>query len=902
MNALPLLALMLLHPAGVADDKKPRTLAADDLKALAWRCVGPANMGGRAADVAFAPGDTKTFFLAFACGGLWKTVNRGTTFTPVFDGEATSSIGSVVVADAPATWRGWDDEKDVPKEKRGEKGKAKIVWVGTGEGNGRNSSSWGEGVYRSTDGGSSWKKLGLEDSKDIPRLAVDPRDPDVCYVAALGHLWGPNKTRGIYKTTDGGKTFKQVLFVDDKTGAIDVVLDPKDPDTVYAAMYHRARTAYSFESGGPEGGIYRSRDGGKSWTKLTKGLPVQTGRIGLAVSASNPKVVMAAVESDEGGGRNIDDNRSRKGGIFRSEDGGDTWTRVNVQIPRAFYFSKIRVDPQNDRRVYLLGWDVWRSEDGGRTFVAGLTDKLHVDWHAMTIDPTDPDHLIVGSDGGFYQSYDRGATWDFMNQIAAGQFYNVAVDDSEPYRISGGLQDNGSWMGPSNSTAETGSSGITNAHWTVIGGGDGFHVAFDPKDPNIVYSESQGGFIGRINLATNEGKNLHPDPKEGQNGFRFNWNSPYFVSPHDPTTLYLGGNYVFKLTHRGDEWQRISPDLTTRDPNKMDTTGSNAETHCTVVALAESPLSKGTLWAGTDDGLIQLTTNDGGDWKNVTPKAVGGRYIANIEPSHHDRNVAYAAVDGHRSDDYDPLILMTADGGRSWQDVTGDLPKGASVRVVREDLHSPNVLYCGTETGAYVSPDRGKRWMKLGSGLPTVAVHDIVQHPRENDLVIGTHGRSIWVLDDVSPLASLSPTKDLQLFPIRATAPKLRGYIDGLWGDKFFAASNAPLGVKINYWVREKQDGSASIKIENAAGDTVATLSGSANSGLNRAIWDMQPEQKRRLQNEGQEGPIYVPAGTYKVSVTVGGKTETTNLVILPYRLNTEFTTPPVSKGKRDDD
>ncbi|AIE84715.1 VPS10 domain-containing protein [Fimbriimonas ginsengisoli] len=906
MVALPVLLSLLAH----SGDPKPRVLSADDLKALSWRSVGPANMGGRVSDVCFAPGNAKTFFVAFGCSGLWKTTNRGTTFSPVFDHESTSSIGSVVVADAPANWRGWADDKEVKADQRAEKGRGKIVWVGTGEGNGRNSSSWGDGVYRSTDGGASWKKTGLEDSRDIPRLAVDPRDPDTCYAAALGHLWGPNKTRGIYKTTDGGKTWNPSLQIDENTGAIDVAIDPKDPDTVYAAMYQRRRTAWSFQSGGAEGGIYRTRDGGKKWEKLSKGLPGQSGRIGLAISPSNPKVLMAAVESDEGGGRNIDDNRSRRGGIFRSENGGDTWTRVNAQIPRAFYFAKVRIDPKNDQRVYLLGWDIWRSEDGGRTFLAGQTDKLHVDWHAMTIDPEDPDHLVVGSDGGLYQSNDRGATWDFLNTMAVGQFYNIAVDMSDPYRISGGLQDNGSWMGPSSSLIETGgtpNTGITNGDWKVIGGGDGFHVGFDPTDPNIVYSESQGAFVGRINLATGEYRTIRPDVKEGQSGLRFNWNSPFFVSPHDPKVLYLGGNHVFKLTNKGEDFAKISPDLTTRDPNKMDTTGSNAETYCTVVSLAESPVQKGLLWAGTDDGLIQVTSDDGAHWQNVTPKAVSGRYIAKIEPSHRDRQAAYVAVDGHRSDDYDPCVLMTLDGGKSWKEITGDLPKGASVRVVREDLHNSSVLYAGTETGIYMTADRGQHWIRLDTGsLPTVGVHDIVQHPRDMDLIVATHGRSIWILDDAAALGELTSAtvaKDLHLFPILATRPRLRGGLDGMWGDRFFGAANPPLGAKITYWVRDKQDGSASIKIEDAKGETIATLTGPANSGLNRAIWDLQPEAKRRLQNHGEDpGTVWVPSGTYKVTVTVGGKSESTNLVVPPYHLGSDVPLPPVSRGKRDDD
>jgi len=897
-----LLGLALISPHR-CDDHKPRTLASDDLKALAWRSVGPANMGGRVADVALAPGNAKTFYVAFGCSGLWKTTNRGTTFAPVFDHESTSSIGSVAVSDAPESWSGWSSETEVPKDKRAEKGKGKIVWVGTGEGNGRNSSSWGDGMYRSTDAGTTWKKVGLEDSHDIPRIAVDPHDPETCYAATMGHLWGPNKMRGVYKTSDGGKTWHPSLQVNDHVGAIDVLLDPRRTETVYAAMYERLRTPWSFHTGSTDGGIFRSEDGGKNWTKLTKGLPAETGRIGLDLSRTNSKVLMAVIESDEGGSRNIDDNRSRHGGVFRSEDRGDSWTRVNSLAPRAFYFSKIHIDPKNDRRVYLLGFDIWRSEDGGHNFIAGQTDKLHGDWHAMVIDPEDTDHLIVGSDGGLYQSNDRGATWDFLNTMAVGQFYNVTLDNSDPYRISGGLQDNGSWMGPSETLSETGpipggiNVGITNADWRTIGGADGFHTAFDPLDPNIVYSEGQGGGLGRINLATGEYRSLHPEPKEGQNAYRFNWNTPFFVSAFDPSVLYMGGNHVFRLSHRGDEWSMISPDLTTRDPMKMDTVGSNAETHCTIVALAESAVSRGTLWSGSDDGLIYVTSDDGKAWQNVTPKAVAGRYVANVEASHHDRLVAYAAIDGHRSEDYGPCILVTFDLGKTWRDITADLPKTASVRVVREDLRNSSVLYAGTETGIFLSADRGQHWLKLDTGsLPTVGVHDIVQHPRTGDLVIATHGRSIWIMDDASALGQLTSAnlaKEVHLFPPATARVKLRIGLDGIWGDHLFGAANPLNGARLTYWVRDKQDGGAAIKIEDSSGETVATLTGSANSGLNRATWDLQPEAKRRLPNRGEDaGLTFIPPGTYKVTVTVAGKSTTAPLIVAPYHFGSDA--PPL--------
>jgi photosystem II stability/assembly factor-like uncharacterized protein len=838
-------------------------LTTDHFSAFSWRSIGPANIGGRVADIAFAPGNAKTYFVGFGCSGLWKTTNMGTTFTPIFDNEVTSSIGSVVVAETA-------------------KGKADIVWVGTGEGNGRNSSSWGNGVYRSTDGGASFKNVGLEDSRDIPRLAVDPRNPDICYAAAQGHLWGPNKMRGIYKTEDAGKTWKPALQISDKTGACWVQLDPKDPNTVYAAMYQRLRTPFSFQSGGEEGGLYKSTDAGKTWRKLTNGLPTQTGRIGFDIFAKDPKVIMAVIESDLGGGRNIDDDRSRSGGVFRSADGGENWTRVNALAPRAFYFSKIKIDPEDSNRVYLPGWNILVSDDAGATFRDGFSNKNHVDWHAMIIDPSDTSHLVVGSDGGAYQSFDRGLTWDFMNSMAVGQFYNVAVDNSSPYRIGGGLQDNGSWMAPSSTMLETGSYngsvniGITNAAWSVIGGGDGFHVAFDPTNKDIVYSESQGGELGRINLKTNGYRNLKPIPKEGQLGFRFNWNSPFMISAFDATKLYLGGNRLFKLTQRGDNWEAISPDLTTKDPDKMVTTGSNAETHCTIVTLSESTLKPGLLWTGSDDGLVYVTEDEGKTWTNVTPKQVKGRYIAKVDASHSDPKVAYVAVDGHRNDDYDPLVLATKDGGKSWTDITNNLPKGASVRVIKEDLRNPNALYVGTEQGFFLSLDKGGNWMKFhNGGLPTVGVHDIVQHPTELDLVIATHGRSVYVLDDFSPISNAKPGFEKEaaiLFDPAPAIPTVRGGLDGIWGDKFFGATNAPLGARFNYWLKDASE-SVSIEIRDANDKLVNTVSGPGKAGFNRTFWDMRPKSEVALANKGEEpGSIYVPAGTYTVVLKVAGK------------------------------
>jgi len=879
----------------------PRTFTADDLKGLKWRSVGPANMGGRVADIAMAPGNPKTFFVAYATSGLFKTTNAGTTFTPVFDKQETLCLGSVMVADAPPDWPGWTDDKSSDNDggkhaDATEKGKGKIVWVGTGEGNGRNSSSWGHGVYRSTDGGDTFSHLGLADSHDIPALAVDPRNPDVCYVAALGHLWGSNAERGLYKTGDGGKTWRPVLQIDHDTGCCDVILNPTNPDIVYAAMYMRRRTAHSFQSGGPQGGIYRSTDAGQTWTKVTAGLPPQTGRIGLDIHRKNPNVLVAVVESDVGGwGVDVWDNRSTAGGVFRSDDGGDTWQRMNELNPRPFYFSRIRIDPVDDQRVYLLGWTLYVSDDGGRNFLSGGARKPHVDMHALRIDPDDPDHLLMGTDGGLYQSFDRAKTWDFLADVAVGQFYNVALDMSDPYRIGGGLQDNGTWIGPSGtiklSEAEMGAEnvGITNQDWQFVWGGDGFHVAFDPTDPNIVYSEAQGGAVGRAHLNTGRRTQINPSPKEGQPRFRFNWNAPFILSPHDPAILYFGGNCVFKFTNRGEHWERISDDLSHRDIDKVTTVGSEAETHGTVVALVESPMQPGVLWAGTDDGRMHVTTDDGGAWRDVTPPQVNGLYIANIEASPHDRDTAYVAVDGHRSEHYDPLLLVTTDAGRTWTDITGDLPPKWSTRVVREDFRNPNVLYCGTENAAYVSIDRGGRWVKLnGESLPPVSVHDLKQHPRELDLVAGTHGRSIYVLDDASPLSQLNDEvvrSEFHLFDVPPAKPRWFLPYGGMWSDRMFTAENPAMGARITYWVRDFARDDVKLEISNADGLTVRELTGPAKPGLNRVTWDLEPEKHQRIGNpdiQWLRQTVFVPPGQYTVRAKLGDHRVETTFTVLP--------------------
>ncbi|HET9514051.1 MAG TPA: hypothetical protein VFO95_08975, partial [Gemmatimonadales bacterium] len=721
------------QPAPVAPAAAPVTSA--QLAALRARSIGPALMGGRVSDIALHPTDQFTFYVGLATGGVWKTSDNGDTFSPVFDGQPVASIGAIAVSPSAPN----------------------VVWVGTGEANDRNSSGWGNGVYRSTDGGGKWTQVGLATSRTIARIAPHPTDSNTAYVAAMGDLWSPGGERGLYKTTDGGVTWKLVLSAaaphDKDAGAGDVLIDPANPNTVYAALYARRRTAWSFAAGveltkQDVGGVFRSTDGGATWKKLAGGLPAQTQRIGLALYPKNPRILYAVIQSDAAGTQNIDDNTSRAGGVFRSEDGGDTWRRMNPLNPRPFYFSQIRVDPENDQRIYVLGFALHVSDDGGRTFREDHFKNVHPDLHAMAIDPRAPARVILGTDGGVYQSFNRGGRWRFLNNIPAGQFYRINVDLSTPYRICGGLQDNLNWVGPS---AVWSKDGIRNSDWINIGGGDGFYCVFDPEEPAIVYTESQQGYAHRMDLRSGQVKGLRPEPAEGQAAFRFHWNSPLIASRHQPGTMYLAGNRVFELTERGEKWRTISPDLSTGDLARMVTTGSGAETFGVVYTLAESPAKAGLLWAGTDDGKLWVTEDGGANWTDLTaglPAPARNQWINRVEASAHNPAVAYLVVSAFRTGNYAPLVYRTADRGRTWQSIAGDLPAGDPARVVREDPKNPDLLYAGTETSLWLSLNQGRNWVKFG-GLPPVMVDDILVHPRDHDLVIATHGRSVYIIDDL---------------------------------------------------------------------------------------------------------------------------------------------------------
>jgi photosystem II stability/assembly factor-like uncharacterized protein len=851
-------------------------------KNLKARSIGPAVMGGRVSDIALDPHNPFVFYVGLAHGGVFKTEDNGVSFDPIFDKQPVLSIGAVAVAPSDST----------------------VIWVGTGEANDRNSSGWGNGVYRSTDGGENWQNIGLKESRAIGRIVVHPSKPEVAYVAVSGHLWADGGERGLFKTTDAGKTWKLILQApaqhNARTGCCDVVLDPANPEIVYAALYARQRTPWSFTSGpgvtGGEdvGGIFKSTNGGANWKKLTDGLPAQTGRIGLAVSASNPRVVMAEVQSYEGGTSSIDDMRSKSGGVFRSENGGEKWTRVSAINPRPFYFSQIRVDPANDQRVYLLQYALLVSDDGGRNFREDLSDKVHADCHALVIQPgTVPppkppkpedkgkppkppvcQRLLLGTDGGVYQSFGAGKGWEHLNRIPAGEFYRITLDETKPYfRIAGGLQDNENWVGPSGVQSK---EGIRNSDWISLAGGDGFYVVFDPSDRDMFYAESQEGEVHRINLRNGEMRRLRPEPHEGQPKYRFHWNSPLIGSVHKPGVIYLAGNHVFRLTDRAEKYAVISPDLTRNDPARTTATGSGAENYGVIYSLAESPKRAGLLWAGTDDGRLWVTENDGGKWTELTdnlPEPARGQWVTRIEPAHGDPNVAYVATSAYRAGDDRPMILRTADLGKTWQPVVGDLPANAPVEVVREDLLNSKLLYAGTHFGLFASFDQGTHWIRVGD-VPAVRVDDVQIHPRTSDLVIGTHGRSIAILDDTVPFRELTPeiaAKPAHLFSVRSVtgAYLSAGYADSN-GKGVYRGTNPPEGALFTVWVKDFTGEEIKIAVTKLTGQPVANLKAPGAPGFTRLNWDLRPTKDVSIEYGGDDPKRLLPAGDYTAELTFG--------------------------------
>ena len=854
-----------------AQDKNANKLDETFLKNLQFRSIGPAIMGGRIDDIAVVESNPSVYYVGAATGGVWKTVNNGTTFEPIFDTQPNTSIGDIAIAPSDPN----------------------IIWVGTGEANNRQSSSWGDGVYRSLDGGKTWANMGLRDTKHIGRVVIDSRDPNIVYVAALGHLWGPNKERGVFKTTDGGKTWSNVLFVNEDTGITDLAMDPQSPLTIYAAAYQRRRTPWGFNGGGPGSAIYRTVDGGANWTKLTKGLPEgTTGRIGLDVYRGNSNTVYAIIEN-------------AKGGVFRSDDRGDNWRKLSDLDSRPMYYSQIRIDPNNDQRIWQLAANMYNSDDGGKTWVSNIVQRIHGDFHALWIDPKDSNHVLTGSDGGLHVSYDRGRTWDFINTIPLGQFYEVSLDNQKPFWVYGGLQDNGSWSGPSGTLN---SEGITNDDWYRTGGGDGFYSVVDPTDPSIVYVESQNGSMSRLEMKTGERKSIKPESRPGEKRYRFDWNSPIVISPFNNRTIYFAGNRVFKSTDRGNTWT-WSDDLTKdQDREKLPIMGAlpdknmlsrhdGQETFGQIVTFAESPIKEGLLYAGTDDGNLQISRDGNRTWKNITANIPGipkNTYVSRIVPSRYAEGTAYLTLDGHRADDYSTYVFVTNDYGESWKSIKSNLPAGITARVIREHPRNQNLLFLGTEFGAYVSFDRGARWTRLQGNFPMVRVDDIQIHPRDNTMVLATHGRSIWVLDDLSPLERAADSilaSDIHLFDV-APATHFRLYNrKGNIGHKWFTASNPPYGAVINYYLKDKPKDDVKITITNSAGTVVRDLKGPKEAGLSRVVWDLRlnspappPEGPPGAGGGGgffgqSRGPR-IPPGTYTIKIAAGDKTASGNVVV----------------------
>jgi photosystem II stability/assembly factor-like uncharacterized protein len=882
----------------------------DKLKSLELREIGPAVMGGRIDDFAVVESNPNIVFVGVASGGVWKTTNNGTTWTPVFDKEGVSTIGDIAIAPSDPS----------------------VVWVGSGEPNNRQSSSWGDGAYKSLDGGKTWQNMGLRATHHIGRIVIHPRNPEVVYVAAEGHLWGPNPERGVYKTTDGGKTWSHLLKINDDTGVSDIAMDPQSPDILYAATYERRRTSFGFNGGGPDGGIYKTTDGGVTWKKLTKGLPYEnggdTGRIGLDVYRKDPNIVYAVVQHE-------------KGGTFRSEDQGETWKKMGDTNPRPSYYSQIRIDPNNDLRIWELGAQMFYSEDGGKKFVTDRVKRIHGDFHAMWIDPADSNHMLAGSDGGMHWSYDAGRTWDFVNTIAIGQFYEIALDNEKPYHVCGGLQDNGSWCGPSRSLTR---DGITNEDWFVIHGGDGFYAAIDPVEPWIVYTESQDGYLDRRDLRIGQQRFIAPEAKYGEPHYRFQWNSPVAVSAHSHTTIYYGGNYLFKSTDRGDTWTRLGGDLTTGvDRNKLQIFGKTPDKNTlsrhdgvqeypAITTLSESPLTPNVLWVGTDDGNLQVTRDGGKTWKNVAsrvPNVPKGTYVSRVVASKAAEGAAFATFDGHRNDDYGIYIFVTNDYGETWKAIRNGIPDSAgSVHVVREHPRNQNLLFAGLEFGLWVSWDRGANWTALKNNFPTVPVDDIQIQARENDLVLATHGRSIWIFDDITPIEKMDASVlngDLTFFPPHVATTfniRMRRWSGG---QKFFTAKNPPYGAILNYYLKEavppeppkteqktdkdekdnaaaaktqektkaaepKKEGKVKITVTDKDGKVVREFDGPGAAGMNRTNWDLRydpaseptPEQMEAINAgywEGPRGPLVEP-GKYTVKIKAGTKEATQEVVV----------------------
>jgi len=881
------------------EEARPRDpLSTPTFNGLRLRSIGPAFTSGRVSGFAVDPNNPARYYVAAASGGVWKTINSGITWTPVFDGQTSYSIGAIAL-----------DPKN-----------PLTVWVGTGENNSQRSVSYGDGLYRSDDGGKTWKNVGLKTSEHIGRIAIDPKDSNVVYVAAQGPLWGPGGERGLFKTTDGGKTWKNILAISENTGVTDVVIDPQIPEIVYAAAYQRRRHRWTLINGGPESALYKSTDAGVTWTKLRAGLPtVELGRIGLAISPVDPNVVYAQVEAAD-----------RKGGIFRSSDRGGSWERRNEFDSTAMYYSRIVADPKGIDRIYVMNVFLMVSDDGGRTLRRLGEKSKHVDNHEIWINPNNTEHYLVGGDGGVYESYDRGANWDFKQNLPITQFYDITTDNAKPfYNVYGGTQDNYSFGGPSRTRS---ASGITNADWFVTNGGDGFRSQVDPEDPNTIYSESQNGGLVRFDKRTGERIGIQPQIGRGEEPLRWNWDSPFIISPHLRTRIYFAADKLFRSDDRGDSWTLVSGQLSRGlDRDKLpvmgrvwsiDAVAKNASTahFGNASALAESLKKEGLIYVGTDDGLIQITEDGGKNWRKLDkfPGVADMAYVSRIIASNHDGNTAYAAFDNHQNADFKPYLLKTTDAGRTWVSLSSNLPKNGAVLAIAEDHVNPSLLFAGTEFGLFFSIDGGQKWTQLKGGLPTIAVRDLNIQKRENDLIVGTFGRGIYVLDNYTSLRSLNAEmlKRDAVFPVKDSllyiqSQPLGGRGKSFQGESFYTADNPPFGATITYYLKdaiktrkekrqeaekeaekknapvgwptrdelrseeEEEAPTVIVTVSDSEGRVVRRLSGPIGSGIHRVNWDLRypaaglaapPPPDADPDFEPPSGPLVMP-GAYKVEL-----------------------------------
>ncbi len=843
LSSLPVVLFLFLLPGSAVDALQqgrrgggsPGTGAADLsdralVNRIGARSIGPAVMSGRVVDIAVAgssgPGEGRlgtVVYIAAATGGVWKSTSGGVAWEPVLDDAGVGSMGDVTVAPSNPN----------------------IVWVGSGEPNNMRSSSYGDGVYKSQDGGQSFRHMGLRTSQHVGRIVIHPRDPDVVYVAAVGPLWGAGGERGVFKTTDGGETWEAALTIDAHTGVTDLVMDPSDPDVLYASALQRERRAYSYVGGGPGSGIFKTTDAGATWTKLSSGLPTSDmGRIGLDISLVHPATLYAVIEGSEQG-------------VYRTDDGGSSWRKTSDIASIPWYFGQIRVDPADPEVVYHLGVPLQRSEDGGVTWER-IARSVHVDHHALWINPENAAHLLLGNDGGFYVSHDRGATWDFSPNLPISQFYAVGVDMQEPFfGIYGGLQDNSTWGGPSRTRN---SMGIGNADWYRMAGGDGFFAAIDPRDHNIAYVESQNGNLVRFNGRTGERKSIRPRPEPGEDAYRFNWSAPIQISPHDPSTVYFAGNHVFKSTTQGDSWEVLGGDLTWKiDRDSLPMMGQipdddavsrhqGTAVFSNISTMHVSGLRPGFIAAGSDDGSVSVTMNDGRLWRVWSggfPGVPDTTYVSKVRWSAHDEATLYATFDGHRSNDFRPYVLKSTDGGENWTSIAGDLPDFGNVRAFAEHPADPNVLFVGTEIRPFVSLNGGSSWLPLENGIPPSPVHDIKIHPRDNALVVATHGRGFFVIDDLTPFLRLAEAKAADgpyMFPVADplafvvnTAPTT-----GTHADRNYTAENPSYGATVSYFLPERAEGDLALEVLGTDDRVVRALEASSGAGLHHVQWDLR--------------------------------------------------------------